>query len=153
MKIQIYQIQTEKDKKHLCFMNYEYIMKNNKGIIPKNIYDCVFSGEVSAENLEEIFRIFNIEHPKDYTGRSLSVSDIVEIQYEGKNEFFFCDSIGFKMIVFDKSMIGCEFIKTAHTDTFCQCCADCKYYSENGVCAKHKLCVNERNFCDDWEKP
>ncbi len=112
MKIQIHQIQVEKDKKHLCFMNYEFFMKHNEGIIPKSIYDCVFTGEIEAENLEDIFRIFNIEHPKDYTGRSLSVSDVVEIQYEDKSEFFFCDSIGFKMIVFDKSLIEGEVIKT-----------------------------------------
>ncbi len=151
MKIQIHQIQPEKDGKHLCFMNYEYVMKHNEGIIPKSIYDCVFTGAIEADNLEDVFRIFNIEHPKDYTGRSLSVSDVVEIQYEDKSEFFFCDSIGFKMIVFDKSLIGCDLIKTVHINSFCKCCAECKYYSENSVCKKHKLGVSERNFCDGWE--
>lgn len=204
MKIQIHQIQAEKDKKHLCFMNYDHIMKNNAGIIPKSIYDCVFTGEVNAENLEDVFRIFNIEHPKDYTGRSLSISDVVEIQYEDYSEFFFCDSIGFKMIIFDKNLIGCELIKTLSekfmtskeyhkyilsecekqwkddneetmgvwseqsddtkadyyndmysmcSDILGKCCADCKYYSENGICSRHKLGVNERNFCDNWANP
>lgn len=46
---------------------------------------------------EELFRIFNIDHPSDFTGHSMSVSDIVKIG----NRFFYCDSFGFKDITVD----------------------------------------------------
>ena len=44
----------------------------------------------------------NLERPEGYKGRSLSVSDVVEIVDEnGDSTFHFCDSIGFKQIDFD----------------------------------------------------
>ena len=41
----------------------------------------------------DIFRIFNIDHPKDFRGHSLSVSDIVEVVDSNsvKSGFYFCD--------------------------------------------------------------
>ena len=42
--------------------------------------------------LEELFKIFNIKRAKDFEGRSMSISDIVEV--DGKN--YYCDDIGWK---------------------------------------------------------
>lgn len=67
-------------------------------------YDKVFEGEVSCGNLEEVYQMFNINHPDGYRGRSLSVSDVVEVVSEGKSTFYFCDSIGFKEIAFDPDL-------------------------------------------------
>ena len=57
-------------------------------------YDVVYEGEIEGTNpnavLEELFKIFNIERPEDFTGHSLSVSDVVEL--DGVN--YYCDSIG-----------------------------------------------------------
>ena len=70
--------------------------------IDSRIYDRVFEGEVDCKDLEDVYRKFNLEHPEGYKGRSLSVSDIVEIVDEnGDSTFHFCDSIGFKQIDFD----------------------------------------------------
>lgn len=44
--------------------------------------------------LEEVFLELNINKPKDFKGRSLSVSDIVEIN----NEYYYCDSFGWVAI-------------------------------------------------------
>jgi hypothetical protein len=38
--------------------------------------------------------MFNLEHPKDFRGHSLSVSDIVQME----DEFYYCDSFGWKKI-------------------------------------------------------
>jgi len=46
------------------------------------------------EALEEIFKIFNINHPEEYKGRSLSVGDVVEL----KGILFLCDSVGWSKI-------------------------------------------------------
>lgn len=57
-------------------------------------------------SLENIYQKFNVDHPADYKGRSLSVSDVVEIRESDTLNpgFYFVDSIGFKSISFDKSL-------------------------------------------------
>ena len=71
--------------------------------IDASIYDCVYEGKVDCKTLEDIFQKFNTDHPEGYTGRSLSVSDVVEV-LDGDDPgegFFYCDSIGFKEVEFD----------------------------------------------------
>ena len=59
-------------------------------------YEVVYEGELDylemPDALEELFKIFNIKRPKDFEGRSMSISDIVEV--DGKN--YYCDDIGWK---------------------------------------------------------
>jgi len=64
-------------------------------------YREVYSGEIPQKNcLDELFRIFNLEHPADFTGHSLSVSDVVAIKEEGNDYWywFYCDSFGWEEI-------------------------------------------------------
>ena len=107
MLVRIYQIVPELDKKRIMFCNLEFIKKafNN---IPSDEYECVFSGELDVDNPEDTFFIFNTKHPSGYKGRSMSVSDVVEFEKEGKSTFYFCDSFGFKEIDFDKKKIVSE---------------------------------------------
>ena len=49
----------------------------------------------AAETLEGIYQQFNTDHPKDFTGHSLSVSDIVVIQRDGEVSSHYVDSFGF----------------------------------------------------------
>lgn len=101
MKIKIYQINHDRDKKRLAYWNLKCISSLCGGKVPADIYDCVFDGEVDADNLEKVFMIFNENHPEGYTGRSLSVSDVVEVKTESERAFYFCDTFGFKEIEFD----------------------------------------------------
>ena len=78
MKIAIYQIAIERDENRLAFQSLNHIISVSNGRVPVELYDCVFAGEVSAQTLEDIFYVFNMEHPSGYKGRSLSVSDVVE---------------------------------------------------------------------------
>ena len=57
-----------------------------------------------AGTLEEVYQMFNLDHPDGYRGRSLSVSDVVEVVGEEKSPFHFCDSIGFREVDFDPDM-------------------------------------------------
>ena len=41
-------------------------------------YKTTWEGDIGTTDLQEIFKIFNMEHPKDFKGRSLSCGDIVE---------------------------------------------------------------------------
>ena len=107
MRISIYQIAIERDVNRLAFRSLEHMTADGNGHIPAELYDCVYTGEVAAETLEDIFYIFNAAHPPGYKGRSLSVSDVVEIvPVSGESEFYFCEPIGFKRIHFEKNRAG-----------------------------------------------
>ena len=103
MKVAIYQVIPELDRTRMLYNNLKFIRKVHNGIVPAEAYEMVYEGEVEAETTEDIFIVFNVKFPKDYKGRSLSVSDVVEIiKSDSKNEFYFCDTIGFKRIKFKK---------------------------------------------------
>lgn len=103
MDITIYQINMGRDHNRIAFEGLDLLkMYQGSDKIDSRIYDRVFEGEVDCKDLEDVYRKFNLEHPEGYKGRSLSVSDVVEIVDEnGDSTFHFCDSIGFKKIDFD----------------------------------------------------
>lgn len=106
MKIKIYQIDRDKDNGSLSFLNYENTVKRTGGRIRSEIYHKVFDGDVECSGLEDVYAMFNENHPESFTGHSLSVSDIVEIENSDIVEkgFYFCDSFGFKKIDFEPSL-------------------------------------------------
>lgn len=103
----IYQINTDRDTANVCFIGMESLEKI-KGTKDVNAaaYDRVYDGKVDCISLENIYQEFNVDHPADYKGRSLSVSDVVEIRESDTLNpgFYFVGSIGFKSISFDKSL-------------------------------------------------
>lgn len=106
MKIKIYQIDRDKDNGSLSFLNYENTVKRTGGRIRSEIYHKVFDGDVECSGLEDVYFMFNENRPESFTGHSLSVSDIVEIENSDIVEkgYYFCDSFGFKMIDFEPSL-------------------------------------------------
>ena len=100
IRIKIYQIDTDKDENRRAFMNMP-----EEGI-DSSIYKTVYYGDVDAESLEDVFEKFNTDRPMTFQGRSLSVSDVVEV-LDGKgkieNSCYFCDTIGFQKAEFDPS--------------------------------------------------
>lgn len=103
----IYQINMDRDTANVCFIGMESLEKI-KGTKDVNAaaYDRVYDGKMDCISLENIYQKFNVDHPADYKGRSLSVSDVVEIRESDTLNpgFYFVDSIGFKAISFDKSL-------------------------------------------------
>lgn len=78
-------------------------LKNRGDDIHPEIYKTVYSGEINTKKftnvidvLEEIFKIFNINHLEDFRGHSLSVSDIVKLD----DKYYFCDSHGWEEVEF-----------------------------------------------------
>ena len=78
------------------------ITKYNLDAIKPENYSLIYTGELSelqrqtqGETLEAIYEKFNIDHPADYKGHSLSVSDIVVLHENGENSAHFVDSFGF----------------------------------------------------------
>ena len=107
MKITIYQMAAEPDNARLMFMDLTYVQTACGGRVPAWLYQAVYSGELEARSLEDVFYIFNMAHPEGYKGRSMSVSDVVEVdQPVGGSVFYFCDTVGFRRIAFDKGKVG-----------------------------------------------
>lgn len=49
----------------------------------------------TPQRLEAIYHQFNVNHPADFRGHSLSVSDIVALKQNGNVTYHYCDSMGF----------------------------------------------------------
>ena len=104
MNIRIYQINVERDADRIVFQDLKHLPEyQQSGSINSAIYDCVYEGKVDCATLEDVFHMFNLEHPPEYTGRSLSVSDVVEVTQSQRREpgFYFCNDVGFQRVEFD----------------------------------------------------
>ena len=103
MKVTIYQIVPELDNDHMMFRDFRNLCIACGGELPAECYEAVYTGEVNAVTLEDVYRIFNIEHPKGFRGHSLSPSDVVEIyNFAEESSFYYCNPVGFLKIPFDK---------------------------------------------------
>ena len=72
------------------------------------VYDSLIHCPIDWDDdavLERIFERFNLNHPADYRGHSLSVSDIVELYDDTQNTFYYCDSFGFTPIPFSPAPV------------------------------------------------
>lgn len=59
-------------------------------------YDLIYSDQLAVEDtLDSLYEKFNINHPQDFTGHSLSVSDVVVIRRSGESKAYYVDSFGF----------------------------------------------------------
>lgn len=65
----------------------------------KDDYELVYEGIVGEfrgnATIEGIFTQFNTNHPEDFRGHSLSVSDVIVISLDDKDTAYYCDSFGF----------------------------------------------------------
>lgn len=91
----IYQI-TERDPEHnYRFMGLDYVQK--KGMtVSRADYDLIYAAPLTErDTLDGIYERFNIQHPADFTGHSLSVSDVVVLNDGSTVKAYYVDSIGF----------------------------------------------------------
>ncbi len=106
-KFAIYQINPDRDVSRSMFLNTRSITEIFGDLsVDCGSYDRVYSGNISVTDLEDIYHIFNMDHPNDFRGRSLSVSDVVEVLDSPvlASGFYFCDSAGFTKISFEKEL-------------------------------------------------
>lgn len=96
----IYQIRRGGELDAYRFMNYDYLQ--SKGVTPEHDgYDAIYTGGLAdygdnKTNLDMIYQRFNVAHPADFKGHSLSVSDIVALKKDGVVSCHYVDSIGFR---------------------------------------------------------
>lgn len=68
-------------------------------MVDKANYELVYSAEpTTGTSLEDIYTRFNIDHPKDFKGHSLSVSDVVVLHQDGQDTAHYVDSFGYKNV-------------------------------------------------------
>ena len=96
----IYQIRRGGELDAYRFMNYDYLQ--SKGVTPeRGGYDAIYTGGFmdygnARTNLDMIYQRFNVDHPADFKGHSLSVSDIVALKQNGVVSCHYVDNIGFR---------------------------------------------------------
>ena len=105
----IYQLKPSDTTRYLRFEPFDSVHAAGMRIDKAN-YNLVYTAPLSQnETLDDIYERFNINHPADFRGHSLSVSDVVAIQRDGKSDYFYVDSVGFRKLpsfaeVQDKSL-------------------------------------------------
>lgn len=98
----IYQLRNVDDTAELRFMGTDYLQ--SKGLeIERANYVPVYTGNLASngdeqDKLNDIYTKFNIDRPQDFTGHSLSVSDIVALRQNGMVSCHYVDSWGFKEV-------------------------------------------------------
>ncbi len=94
----IYQLKDSAETRDIRFMAMDYL--EMKGIpVSRENYTLVYTGELTeGMSLEDIYTKFNIDHPADFTGHSLSVSDVVVLHQDGENTSHYVDSVGYREI-------------------------------------------------------
>lgn len=96
----IYQLKRDDATTDIRFMNSDYL--KSKGFEPQyENYELIYTGALTKDGsqmdkLEDLYRVFNIEHPQDFTGHSLSISDIVALKQAGVVSYHYVDSVGYK---------------------------------------------------------
>lgn len=76
--------------------NYMFRPYRENNVPNTELYDEVYSGNIEEgssvmDTLENVFRKFNIAHPADFKGHSLSMSDVVMLD----EKYYYCDRFGF----------------------------------------------------------
>ena len=94
----IYQLKDSAETRDIRFMDMDYLKKEGIPVSREN-YILVYTGELKeGMSLEDIYTKFNVDHPADFTGHSLSVSDVVVLHQDGENTSHYVDSVGYREI-------------------------------------------------------
>jgi hypothetical protein len=104
----IYQLKNDEALINHRFESLHHLLKLGLTVDHKN-YDLTYTGHFEAaantnSTLNGIYDKFNGDHPKDFTGHSLSMSDVIVLKQNGELTAHYVDSIGFKEVP--------EFIKS-----------------------------------------
>lgn len=107
LNYKIYQIDLERPgAEQLAFRPY-VPCEGRADAVCSDTYILAYRGTLACEYgwgqadiLERLFQILNVAHPADYKARSLSVSDVVALQHDNGERFYYCDVFGFREVTF-----------------------------------------------------
>ena len=87
----IYQLRGGDETRDYRYESLDSLHRNGLSVRPEN-YELVYEAPLTAkDDLESIYTRFNVDRPADFTGHSLSVSDIVVLHQDGKDAAHYCD--------------------------------------------------------------
>ena len=94
----IYQLKRDDKTVDLRFEPYDRLTAAGHTVDMAN-YDRIYIADLApGTSLEDIYTRFNVDHPKDFKGHSLSVSDVVVLHQNGQDTAHYVDSIGYKEV-------------------------------------------------------
>ena len=94
----IYQLKDGDGMRDYHFEPYDRLQAAGLSVEAAN-YNRIYTAELTpGTSLEDIYTRFNIDHPKDFRGHSLSVSDIVVLHQNGEDTAHYVDSFGYKEV-------------------------------------------------------
>ena len=94
----IYQLKRDDETVDLHFEPYDRLTAAGHTVDMAN-YDRIYIADLApGTSLEDIYTRFNVDHPKDFKGHSLSVSDVVVLHQNGQDTAHYVDSIGYKEV-------------------------------------------------------
>ena len=94
----IYQLKRGDETRNFRFEPYDRLAATGRTADRAN-YDLIYTAELTpGTSLEDIYTRFNIDHPKDFKGHSLSVSDVVVLHQNGQDTAHYVDSSGYRQV-------------------------------------------------------
>ena len=94
----IYQLKRGDETRDLRFEPYDRLQAAEH-VIDRANYELIYTAPLTPDiSLEDIYTRFNIDHPADFKGHSLSVSDIVVLHRDGRDAAHYVDSIGYREV-------------------------------------------------------
>ena len=94
----IYQLKDGDETRDYRFEPYDRLQAAGLAVDRAN-YELVYTAPlVPGTSLDDIFTRFNIDHPKDFKGHSLSVSDVVVLHQDGQDTAHYVDRGDFKQL-------------------------------------------------------
>ncbi|MEK8159400.1 YodL domain-containing protein [Clostridioides difficile] len=94
----IYQIKGGDETRDFRFEPYDRLQAAGN-VVDRANYELVYSAPLApGTSLEDIYTRFNIDHPKDFKGHSLSVSDVVVLHQDGQDAAHYVDNFGYKEV-------------------------------------------------------
>ena len=88
----IYQLKRGDETRDYRFEPYDRLQAAGLSVEAAN-YDLIYTAPLAPDmTLEDISIRFNIDHPKDFKGHSLSTSDVVVLHQNGQDTAHYADS-------------------------------------------------------------
>ena len=94
----IYQLRNEDSTRDYRFEPYDRLLAAGLTVDKANYTEVYAAPLTAGTTLEDIYRTFNVDHPADFKGHSLSVSDVVVLHQNGQDTAHYCDSVGFQQV-------------------------------------------------------
>ncbi|MCD7750982.1 MAG: YodL domain-containing protein [Lachnospiraceae bacterium] len=90
----IYQLKQSIENSDRAYMPLKYLREKDIPV-QRERYDLTYQASLKDEILDDLYLKFNLYHPADFTGHSMSISDVIVLQKDGIRTAFYVDDMGF----------------------------------------------------------